>query len=125
MDVVVSVVGVCSRVCSRSKSVFVGPGLHPSPLEKIEWVSNLCPIFVFPSVEGISVGHLRTRTPLIVFFPISLVMDKVLYSSPTSSCIHNFFNEPFLSAIFSDNRLWSGKFTVGEEERVVWNISLQ
>ena len=28
VDVVVSVVGVCSRVCSRSKSVFVGPGLH-------------------------------------------------------------------------------------------------
>ena len=28
MDVVVSVVGVCSLVCSRSKSVFVGPGLQ-------------------------------------------------------------------------------------------------
>ena len=28
VDVVVSVVGVCSRVCSRSKSVSVGPGLH-------------------------------------------------------------------------------------------------
>jgi hypothetical protein len=37
--------------------VVVGPDLHPSPLEKIEWVSDLCPIFIFPSVEGVGVGH--------------------------------------------------------------------
>ena len=30
VDVVVSVVGVCSCVCSRSKSVSVGPGLQRS-----------------------------------------------------------------------------------------------
>jgi hypothetical protein len=26
-------------------------------LKKFEWVSDLCPVFIFPSVEGICVGH--------------------------------------------------------------------
>ena len=38
VDVVVSVVGVCSRVCSRSKSVSVGPGLQYSIL--VLWNSH-------------------------------------------------------------------------------------
>ena len=57
--------------CCRSGAA----DLHPSPLEKFEWVSDL-----FPPVEGICVSHFRDRAPFIMFFSISFIMDKVLYS---------------------------------------------
>src|ERR1700733_8936174 len=81
---------------------YVG-GLHSSPLEKIVWVSNLCPILVFPSVKCICLCHFQARTPLIMFFAISFIVDKVLYAMSTSASIYNFINVPLLSAILSNN----------------------
>ena len=47
--------GVRSMSCHNVVSL--RPDLHSSPLEKIEWVSNLCPIFIFPFIKGIRLGH--------------------------------------------------------------------
>jgi hypothetical protein len=58
-----------------------------------------------------------------VFLPLSVIMDKVLYTPATSACIHDFVNVPFLSAVFSDDRPWPGRLTVREEEWVVWDVS--
>lgn len=101
----------------------MGSDLHSSPLEKIVWVSDLCPIFIFPPVEGIGVGHFRAGAPLVMFFPISFITDKVLYTPATSACIHYFVDVPLLSAVFSDNWHWLSWFPVREEEWVVGDIS--
>jgi hypothetical protein len=103
----------------------VSADLHPSPLEKFEWVSDLCPIFFFPPVEGIRVGHFRARAPFIMLFPVSFVMDKVLYSSPTPAGVHNFVDVPLLSAVFSNDGPRSGQLVIREEEGVVRDVPLQ
>ena len=85
-----------------------GGRLTPLPTQKFWWVSDLCPIFFFPSIKGIYFSHLRARAPLIMFLSISFIMYKVLYAVALPLGIYNFVNVPLLSAILSDYRSWSG-----------------
>jgi hypothetical protein len=60
-----------------------------------------------------------------MFLPIAFIPDKVLYTMAALVGIHNSVNIPLLCAIFSDNRMWPGGFTVREEEWVIGDISFQ
>jgi hypothetical protein len=76
-------------------------------------------------VKCVSISHFRAGTPLIVFLPIPLVTDKVLYSSATSACIHDLVNVPLLGAIFGDDGPWASRFSIGEEEGVVGDVPFE
>jgi hypothetical protein len=60
-----------------------------------------------------------------MFFPVSFIMDKVLYSSPALAGIHNFVNVLLLSAIFGNDGPWLGRLVIREEEGVVQDVLLQ
>ena len=105
-----------------------GPDLHSSPLEKIVWVSDLCPIFIFPLVEGISISRFQAGAPLVVFLPIPFITNKVLYPLAPPSGIHNFIDVPLLGAMnqFTNAEGTSSHSTGSwnEKNRSIWAISI-
>ena len=60
-----------------------------------------------------------------MLLPISFIADKVLYTPAMAAHIYNFVNVPLLHAIFGDNGVWLGWFSVREKEWVIGDISLQ
>ena len=60
-----------------------------------------------------------------MLLPIFFIVDKILYTPATPAGIYNFVNVPLLRAIFSDNRMWPGWFSVREKEWVIGDIPLQ
>ena len=60
-----------------------------------------------------------------MFLTIPFITYKVLYTSTASASVHNFINVLLLGAILGDNRSWLGRFSVREEEQVIWNVSFE
>ena len=60
-----------------------------------------------------------------MLFSISFIVYEVLYTMAPLTGIHYFINVPFLCSVLSDYVLWSGWFTVGEEEQVIQDIPFQ
>ena len=62
--------------------------------------------------------------PFIIFSAVAFIAYKVLYPLAPPMGIHYFVDVPFLCAILSDYGSWSGRFLIGEEERVIRDVPL-